>query len=81
MPVNMRRQVALSNVLHRVVTSDVGVSPDEFVDVRIYEKAEATTLAKAVEPLIKKHDDKKAQLRFFRERESVRERRTLTLTD
>ena len=64
MPASMRRQVALSNVLHRVITSEVAVSPDEFVDVRIYEKAEATAFVKAFEPLVKNHQEKIAQLRF-----------------
>ena len=60
----MRRQVALSNVLHRVIHSPIAVSPEEFVDVRIYEKAEAAAFVKAFEPLVKNHPDKHSQLRF-----------------
>merc|ERR1719378_134037 len=65
MPPAMRRQVALSNVLHRVVHSPIAVSPEEFVDVRIYEKTDATAFVKAFEPLVKNHQDKQAQLRLF----------------
>ena len=57
----------MSNVLHRVVTTDVAASPDELVDVRIYDKAEAATFVKAFEPVLKNHVDKRAQLRFVGE--------------
>ena len=64
MPATMRRQVTLSNVLHRLLTSEVGVSPEEFVDVRIYEKIDATAFVKAFEPLVKNHEEKRPQLRL-----------------
>lgn len=65
MPVSLRRQVLLSNVLHRLMLGEE-VTPDDLVEIRVFSKADAVTVIDALEFLAETPDEsKKESLSFF----------------